>query len=249
MLYGIPPLFLLLQLCVLIVHMPAQATEKQLTIASIDTLNWQINQSFENALRQVYKNAALSIKVVNLPSKRSIHLNRQGTLDGELLRASTVIDDYNFLLPLPTPLMVLRSNFYCLKQKICTSPPRNKYIGVTKGILSHKNYCQELRLNCLYFSDNDQAVNALLNKKVELILMTNFEIYATSMSLNKDITLYYNEASLAPYYLYHYLHIKHKNLVPKLDRELKKLQASGQFEKALNQLSSPYNVEVIRAVN
>lgn len=181
--------------------------------------------------------AALGIKVefVEYPGRRALAESAKGDVDAELSRIVEVGKAYPTLIQVPTPIFWFDVTVFSKQKKFkpkAWSSLQNLRVGIMRGMIFAERGTQgfpsvlavENPTSLFKMLDTnriDVAVFSDLNGKF-LIKKYGFkDIFALSPPLERI------EA-------YHYVHQKHRDLVPKLDAEFKKMKNSGELETLRN---------------
>jgi len=223
---------LLLCFCVLIT--PPVVAQQTLTFSTLD-LGFMIKIN-RLIFKEVYQRLNIDITIKTYPAERALHLANNGTVDGDLIRGGIVTKIAPNLLKVPTSFFQGKASAFSKnKQIILTGWQSLKpyKIAILRG---HKiaeintkpfnveiiNTPEEL----FYFLEKDRADIVIFPHLIAPAYLKKLQItdiYALSPPLDK-----------AP--LYHFLHKKHANLVPKVNKIIQDLLKEGFIDKMTQQV-------------
>ena len=185
-------------------------------------------------LTVIYQELDISVVFIELPGKRALAQSSKGKLDGEAQRIYEIGEIYTDLIRVPTsfitwgvaafskPIDFEITSWRSLKGYKVTMVRGMKYAeiglrdaGVDKvGILSDVGEMMAM----LQLDFVDFAISSHFNGLVQL----------KRLKLN---AIKPNQPNLDNLKLYHYLHIKHKKLVPQLDAVIRSMKNNGELIK------------------
>lgn len=178
------------------------------------------NPAVLSLITSAYQQAGCSFETVAMPSPRSLEAANAGQLDGELGRRPGLEKDYPHLLALPTPVMVL--NVIAV-----TSNPDLKDIHRTElnryrqgsflGVMSY-GY---LGLNAQAIQQvrtDEQLLQMLRHRRIDFALIP--EPLLQKWQQETDSALFRLPEGLGQVPIHHYLHERHRDLIPVLDAAL-----------------------------
>lgn len=185
----------------------------------------------EYILNEAYDKLGIDLTFQVLPAKRALMHSRGGFIDGEIQRISIIEESSPTLIRVPTPISYVDLCVF-LRKKI---PFRSlKEMGDYKFVYVRGVKIYETLLK--YFKSS----HAVMTDEVmwRLIIMKRMDIAVAGRvsTLYKFKTLgiegiYPLDPPLQTLPLYHYLHEKHRDLVPKIDNVLQKLTQSGEIKR------------------
>ncbi|WP_138553207.1 hypothetical protein [Pseudoalteromonas rubra] len=173
-----------------------------------------------------------------LPSERGLQLVNDGELDAEAGRVGLVGARYPNLIAVPAPLSELRLMLLCTAPKYCELSNETD-LAIIAGNLITVWYCEQHQLNCNPVQNNISAYQALSRGRVNRILVT--DKYALGSLCESGLsTLYSKVADESTFTVYHYVHKKHRALVPKLGAHIKAIRKSGQLKHYVSRLQNAF---------
>jgi hypothetical protein len=181
----------------------------------------QRKQTLESYFTEIYKAVNIAPQFVYLPSLRGLDLVNKGEFDAEAARFELVGTPYPNLIKLNTPIAIVQSGFFCINEKNCHDK-KKATIGVQKGFESAKLFCQTMLATCHFDSSPQSLAKLLESKMLASVFMTHEEAAQIICQLSVKKIFYTHQ----PNYdqpTYHWLHNRHKNLVPGLEKAISKV--------------------------
>lgn len=181
-------------------------------------------------LAEVYKKLGIDIVIIAMPGKRAEREATAGMVDGEIMRIWSYGEENPSTIRVPTPYYYLETTAFVKKNDIVVAVKADlaKYSLVKVRGVKHTNniteglgFVQDVENTC-------QMMRFLLAGRADIALTNTID---GTLSLNRcGITgIVPAGKPLAVWKLYHYLHVDHKDLVPRVDTVIKKMIASGEM--------------------
>ena len=204
----------------------AQATDSLIFSGIEGSVNSDISMQ---VLTEAYAQLSINIEYLPLPGARALHKSNSGEVDGEVFRIANVEKKFTNLRPVPTAINRLEGIVFTksLDFKIqgwsSLSP---YYIGIQNGIRFADRGTEDMQR--LAVDTNEQLFLMLNEGRVELAVAAYTNGLKTMSKLNLN-TIRALEPAIETYPLYHYLHINHADLIPKLDQVLVNMANNGRI--------------------
>lgn len=222
-------LFALLLLSCLVLAGPSYGLT--LTFSSIaESRNARIA---EDIIREVYQRIGIDIRVEYVPAQRALSLSSQGVVDGELERIYAIGDLHPNLLRLEPPI-------FQTKDMIFTKMKNFRYdgkaslqgyrIGIVNGAKMSERATQGMSVAKLTHSS--QLFHMLAKDRLDIVVISQVT-GETHLRDYREQGIYMLEQPIATANLYHYLHKKHRGLLPEVEASLTDVIASGYVDKVL----------------
>ena len=182
-------------------------------------------------VKAAYKKLGIPVKFEILPGKRALMESSEGRADGDVHRIFEIGDEYPTLLRVPTPINYIEPSVFSKNHefKVTDCPALQSYqIGIVRGV-KHSQLCTQGMEN-VFVGDELTGVMRMLNAERVDLLMTariNGLLMAKKLKLDAIKPL---SPPLSRFWVYHYLHERHKELVPTIDNVFKAMQKSGELE-------------------
>ena len=177
-------------------------------------------------MQDIYRQLGYQISVTRYTTlEASLNSYRFG-IDGELVRE----DAYKKLAPsltkIPEPLANVAFYLVCKDLEMCSSSlPKGSEVLVTNVLLVVKTWAEENHLRTKRYESIEALFRTFNRSSKGLMVLGASEIIDNSVLLT-DST--YRTIISVP--LYHYVHNKHKELVPLIDNALKKYKATERYQ-------------------
>jgi len=214
----------------------AQAAElPQLYFASVTG----VKESFfaSNLMQEIYQQLGYGISVTRFGSlEASLNAYRFGG-DGELMR----VDGYKHLAPslqqIPEPLTNVSFYLVCKDLDMCaTSLPKASEVSVINDLLVVNNWANENQVKLKKYDTVETLFRAFNDNKQGLMVLGASEIIDNKLLISSST---YRTIITVP--LYHYVHNKHKELIPLIDSALKEYKKTEQYQALKNRYWLQHN--------
>ena len=220
--------------CLSLLAGPGAAETTPLTISTNNTpLD---RQALEHIAREGFQRIGVDIKVVSLPSERSLVAANLGEVDGEGLRVAGLSAQYPNLVQVPERFV--RISFVAFA-KDATIPLDNGWDSLKPYRVAFINGWKMFEANAsgarvVHKVDKPEQMFRMLDDgRVDLVLYTRAD--GTQLARSLGLT---SIAPLSPPLrdvdMYLYLHKKHQALVPRLSQALRDLKADGTYNRILS---------------
>ncbi len=182
-------------------------------------------------IKAAYKKLGVEIEIHRLPGARSILQVDRGELDAELMRIKGMEDRFDNLVPVNIHLMYMQVAAFSRLKNISLQSWQDLKpykIAYELGFKLLENNTKGM--NVIKTSDPHHAFRLLNENKVEMVIDLKLDgmSYIKQQGL-KDVKMI--EPALKTFAVFHYVHIKHKNLVPQLEQALVTMHESGESAK------------------
>ncbi len=184
----------------------------------------------EQVLIEAYKQLDIEIELIEFPAVRGLILSNEGVTDGELHRVIKV--DYTSANLLRVPTVINQAQVVAFthnKQfKVDGWASLKPYkIGYVRGIVVIE--AGTIGMDVAPQSSYEQVLMMLKLERIEVGVLNRVSgIHFLKTMAFRNIKIL--EPPILKHALYHYLHIKHKKLLPRVDAVLKRMHASGRID-------------------
>jgi ABC-type amino acid transport substrate-binding protein len=206
----------------------------QLNLASIELL---IEQEVGRiVLPKIYNNIGITVEVTPFPGNRAQYAADSGMQDGEIMRIATYGNEALNTIRVPTPYYYLETMPFVLKNSdivINSKQDLAQYrVAKIRGVKHTNNITKGLKK--LYdMNSTENMFKLLLSNKVDVVLTNTMDGNAAISRLGLQ-NIVEMQKPLARLALYHYLHNKHDDLVPFIDKEINRLKANKEIDRLIN---------------
>lgn len=182
-------------------------------------------------LKVIYSKARIPIEIIPLSEKRALLESSQGRLDGEVHRILEISLDYPDLIKIPTeinyiePTVFSKDKYFLLAG--CSSL-KGKLIGRVRGV-KYAELCTKDMDNVAIFSDSGSLMKSLNRNIIDHAITAYFNglVQLKKLGISSVIAL---KPPLRKRPLFHYLHKKHKNLIPELEGIISEMTKTGELD-------------------
>lgn len=196
---------------------------------------------FERILTEAYDRLGYDVVIEGFPAERALVMSDQGDVDGEAGRVPVIESQCWNLIRVPTPLCANRVVAFTRQPDFNARDGWRSLWQYRLGtVIGYKFIEKKIkRLNAEFFSSYRTLFTALENDRVDVAVSMYLEALPTirNMELN-DVRAY--DPPLASKLMHHYLHKKHADFVPEIDRVLRQMQQSGRLDAIRRELEAEY---------
>ena len=206
----------------------ASAEEPMTFTQIVDTPDQMIGAVIVEA---AYQKLGIPVNFLILPGKRALAESSKGRADGEVHRIFEIGAQYPTLLRVPTPINYIEPSVFSKKHTFVVTDCaalQGYRIGVVRGV-KHSQLCTQGMPSVLMANDLTGAMRMLEAGRVELVVTARINGLLMAKALGFD-GIKALSPPLSRLWVYHYLHERHQELVPKIDAVFKAMQASGELE-------------------
>jgi hypothetical protein len=182
-------------------------------------------------LKVVYAKAGIPIQIIPLSGKRALLESSQGRLDGEVHRILEIGSLYPDLIKVPTATNYIEQTIFSKDKSFilngCDSL-NGRLVGRALGV-RYAEMCTQGMENVAVFPDSSSLMKSLDRDIVDFAITSQLNglVQLKKLGINSVIAL---KPALAKRLLFHYLHKKHKDLIPKLEKILAKMKQDGELD-------------------
>ena len=186
-------------------------------------------------LPQIYDKLDLSITITPLPGKRAQFEVTSGSRDGEIMRIYSYGEENNTVIRVPTAYYYLETMAFVRKGSgvvINSKEDLLNYKVVKVRGVKHTNNITKGHESVVDLNNTRQIMQFLAAGRANVALTNTVDGLMTIEELGLDeiepvgVPLERSE-------LYHYIHQKHEELVPKIDHVIKQMIISGELERII----------------
>ncbi len=186
-------------------------------------------------LQEGYKRIGIDIEAKILPAERALSMSNSGELDGEVNRIVNINMKYPNLIMIPIPIFFLDIVAFTkhLEFPVQSWESLAPYeVATLRGMKVAENGLQGMKY--LALTEFEQILRMLDKERIEVAILPRLDGLQIIKKFNLK-TIEILEPPLVRINLYHYLHKKHKHLVPKITASLRKMDKEGLIKKMFKQ--------------
>ena len=211
---------------VVLVTTPLQAEEKLIFTTVESSLNQNLS---EKVLLEAYKRLGIQFEVQRRPGERALKEANAGIFDGEVSRIKGIDKKFPNLIMIPIAVNYLEATVFAKNVEFTVKgwgSLKPYTIGRLRGVKFVENNTKEMRT---VVANNYEQLFGILDKgRVDVVVAPLINGLSTIDQFKlKGISI------LAPRIiqmnLYHYLHRKRKNLVPRITSVLEEMEKDGSI--------------------
>lgn len=210
---------------------PLHAAESLTFSAIEDSTNTLISA---RVLKEAYKRINIEIIIEKYPAARALQYSNAGHTDGELFRVGDINKKYSNLLMIPVPINTLEGLAFSKQVRLTASgwhSLKPYKVGIRRGIkFSEKGVHSVEGIYTQVVARNEQLFRLLEAGRVDIIILARLNGLETSKKLQIPSGSLLTK-TVEDYPLYHYLHKKHRHLVPEITATLIEMKKEGLIKK------------------
>jgi len=193
-------------------------------------------------LKVVYSRLNVPIELVDLPAKRALVDSSEGKLDGEVHRNINVQKQYPTLVMIRPAINYIEPSVFSTKHRFAVSgwdSIKGYRVGIVRGVGTSEDGTRGMK-NVLAVTTLDQLMQVLAADRIDVAVSDAFSGEAAVKQLGLEDRIKVLTPPLQRNDIYHFLHEKHRDLIPKVETLLREMQASGELELLRKQIIQRY---------
>lgn len=193
-------------------------------------------------LKVVYSRLNIPIELVDLPAKRALVDSSEGRLDGEVHRNVNVQKQYPTLLMVRPAINYIEPSVFSTKYRFVVSgwdSIKEYNIGIVHGVGTSEDGTRGMK-NVLAVTTLGQLMQVLAMDRIDVAVSDSFSGLVAVRQLGLEGRITVLTPPLQKTEIYHFLHEKHRALMPKVESMLREMQASGELELLRKQIIHRY---------
>jgi polar amino acid transport system substrate-binding protein len=197
-------------------------------------------------LQHAYRRLGINVTIRELPGLRGLQYSNRGITDGEAFRNSGIENEYPNLIRIDIPVRIDAMHLYVKQEKAFIvegwdSIPKGYRLGYLRGVKFVEYAILKHGLFGHAVGSADQLFLQLKSDRNDVVV-AGVEVGARLMSEHQVADIVRLEPPIHTAYLYHYLHSKHADLVPKITAVLKTMAAIGEIQTIREQAEVEINL-------
>ncbi|MCP3465599.1 MULTISPECIES: ABC transporter substrate-binding protein [unclassified Bradyrhizobium] len=189
-------------------------------------------------LRVVYAQLNIKLEFEDVPGKRALALSSAGELDGEIQRIGTLSKDYPTLVRVTPAINYIQPSAFATKLRFDVAgwdSIKDYSIGIVRGVGSSENGTRGMS-RVTATTNLESLIQMLDADRFDLMVTDLFSGLVAVRKLNLQARIYPLSPPLERIDIYHYLHERHRDLVPKVGKVIEEMTASGELARLREQL-------------
>lgn len=222
---------LMTSILLIFVFSSGASAQTTLTFTTGDDQGHARAQAMNGVLKECFNRMGIELKIISMPSKRSLENANDGREDGNFLRTDDISQAYPNLIRVPEKIAVNRVVAFSKNTDISVSGWESLLPYHVVYVNGWKNCERELKkAKAQTTIKNEELLFTLLEKE-----RADVGVFGLSTGLEVLKKLGYSDIkALAPPIvvsdMFLYVHKKHEDLVPEIVRNLKKMKKDGTYQ-------------------
>mgnify|MGYP000636146804 CR=1 FL=1 len=184
----------------------------------------------ERLLTEAYQQIGVKVDYIQYPAKRALYASNLGETDGEMARIEGVDKEFQNLLMTDVTISSIDIVVFTKNEKILVDGWQSLKpysIAIPRGIRVIENGTAGMEVSA--FNTTEKILELVSMGRYDVAVLTRIDGLGYAKKLNiTNLTIL--EPPVAKVDLYHYLHKKHENLLPKINSSLLELKKSGRMK-------------------
>jgi len=189
-------------------------------------------------VKEIYSRLKIPVTIVPQPGKRALRQAMDGKVDGESMRIMKIQEIAPTLIRVSPHISIVEGSVFTKKLnfKVDGWSSLSAYnVGVVRGVqyvTDGTNGVEHVQT-----VDDGDALMIILNKdRVDLVVTARYNGLYQLKKLNLHKVIRHLSPPVVTLRLYHYLHVKHRLLVPIVEDLVREMFTSGELQKLRMQL-------------
>jgi ABC-type amino acid transport substrate-binding protein len=182
-------------------------------------------------LRAVYAKLDIKLEFEDVPGKRALALSSAGEVDGEIQRIGTLSRDYPTLVQVTPAINYIEPTVFTTKLHFDVAgwnSISDYSIGIVRGVGSSEAGTRGMT-EVTATTNLESMVKMLDADRFDLMVTDLFSGLVAVRKLNLQARIHPLSPPLERINIYHYLHERHRDLVPKVGKVIAQMEASGEL--------------------
>ncbi|MBR1128438.1 substrate-binding periplasmic protein [Bradyrhizobium iriomotense] len=182
-------------------------------------------------LRAVYAKLNIKLEFEDVPGKRALALSSAGEVDGEIQRIGTLSRDYPTLVQVTPAINYIEPAVFTTKLHFEVAgwdSIRDYSIGIVRGVGSSEAGTRGMA-RVTATTSLESMIKMLDADRFDVMVTDLFSGLVAVRKLNLQTRIYPLSPPLERIHIYHYLHERHRALVPEVGKVIAQMEASGEL--------------------
>ena len=186
---------------------------------------------FKRILTEAYGRIGYDVTVEGVPAERALVMSNQGVVDGEAARVPVIEPVCPNLIRVPTPLYVNRVVVFSRIGEIDLSHSWDGLYPYRVGVVRGYKFVDKMTasMNRVLAPDYHNLFVMLENGRLDVAVTEYFDVLPTLKEMQpRNVRIQVPPLAYNP--MYHYLHKRNADLVPKIDAVLRDMRREGRMQ-------------------
>ena len=183
-------------------------------------------------LKAAYAKLDITVEFLDVEAKRALALSSAGDVDGEIQRVAAVAQQYPTLLQLHPAINYIEPTVFTAGLEFAVngwSSIKEYQVGIVRGVGSSEAGTNGMS-NVYRATSLEELVRMLDRERFDLLVTDLFSGKVEIKRQKLDSRILPLLPPLERIYIYHYLHERHRALVPRVEAVLREMKESGELE-------------------
>jgi len=180
-------------------------------------------------LRAVYAKLNIKLEFEDVPGKRALALSSAGEVDGEIQRIGTLSRDYPTLVQVTPAINYIEPAVFTTRLHFDVAgwdSIRDYSIGIVRGVGSSEAGTRGMA-RVTATTSLESMIKMLDADRFDVMITDLFSGLVAVRKLNLQARIYPLSPPLDRIHIYHYLHERHRALVPEVGKRIAQMEATG----------------------
>jgi hypothetical protein len=183
-------------------------------------------------LKSVYAKLGITVEFLDVEAKRALALSSAGDVDGEIQRVAAVAQQYLTLLQLQPAINYIEPAVFTAGLEFTVTgwnSIKDYQVGIVRGVGSSE--AGTSGMSKVYRGTSlEELVRMLDRERFDLLVTDLFSGKVEIRRQQLESRIHPLLPPLERIYIYHYLHERHRTLVPQVEAVLREMNDSGELE-------------------
>jgi hypothetical protein len=183
-------------------------------------------------LKAVYAKLGITLEFLDVEAKRALALSSAGDVDGEIQRVAAVAQQYPTLLHLKPAINYIEPAAFTTRLEFAVTgwnSIKDYQVGIVRGVGSSEAGTRGMP-NVHRATSLEELVRMLDRERFDLLVTDLFSGRVEIKRQELESRIHPLLPPLERIYIYHYLHERHRALVPRVEAVLREMTDSGELE-------------------
>lgn len=185
-------------------------------------------------LAEIYRQAGLLLQLEVLPAPRAAMMSLSGQMDGDLIRIPSYGQDHPQLVRVDPAYYRLSVRAYSMPDRFVHVRTREDLQHYSVGVIRGMAYAQDLTVQhpaLTLTQSSTQMFRMMQAGRLDLVLSSTLAAQVSIEQLRlKEVVV---SPELARFELHHYLHLRRKDLAPRIGETIRRMKLSGELERLI----------------
>jgi len=200
-------------------------------------------------IKEAYKRLNISVKIKDLPARRSLAMSNSGTVDGELSRVANLEKKYPSLIPVKVPVNFIEGMALSKDKPVNVDGWKSllEYkLAIRRGVVFSEQGTKGMNVQVL--NSWEATISALSTGRADVVIIPR-TIANRIIKSYPNINIIINEPPIVSLPIFHYLHEKHRSMAPKIEKVIKKMATNGTIKTIIDKTRKELSLSGIKNIS